>query len=355
LIKLILKGDWDNRTIFHTFTESENQAKSGTQLLAILKFLKHSLNLENEFLLKQILFNVDRRSKSVFLNIFSRNQDEYFYSNFYDFLQNDLGLTHESWKKYLVNSKYFLFSIAQNNKSTRDQIIKLFEEKLDKSFFSADFYSTDTLHKICENYSKSDTTKTLIYFNFVEEKNGFESMKNYISRKNSKSQTILAHFHHFYSELIQVLEWFAEKFRNVRNKNFLENFLTHVDENGDTFLLVFLKKCPDYSQTNVFFTDTFKFLIENFDKSFAKNLLLIQNRRLENCLNLICQSAYEKEISKVLDLLLKDFQNDQEFFKKLLNGELKKNETVRKWIENNLNFIDLPQNASQSNDGCTIC
>ncbi len=135
----------------------------------------------------------------------------------------------------------------------------------------------------------------------------------------------------------------------------MENFLSHVDENGDTFLLVFLKKCPDYSQTDVFFTDTFKFLIENFDKSFAKNLLLIQNRRLENCLNLICQSAYEKEISKVLDLLLKDFQNDQEFFKKLLNDELKKNETVRKWIENNLNFIDLPQNASQSNDGCTIC
>jgi hypothetical protein len=344
LIELILKRDFLDRTIFHDFTKSENQSISGAQLLEILKFFKEKLKLENEFLLKEILFSDDRRG--VFLDIFSMFQDVDLFFNIFHFLTKDLGISVESLKSYL---KYFPFSISQIEEESRVRIVELFEEKFQIPFYSNDFYSAEILHKICENYSKDDTKKILNYFDFVEEKNNLDFLKNYFSRKNLESQTILVHFHQSYSGLIQVFKWLEEKFKN--EKKFLKNFLMQVDENGDSFLHVLLRKCYDW-QFDDFFTATFKFLTRNFDKSFVQNFLLIQNKRQENCLNLVCQ-RYEKKIPGILDLLLEDFQNDQEFFTKLLNEELKKNEKVRNWTKKNLDFIDLSE--TRESKCCKIC
>ncbi len=345
LIELILKRDEKNKTIFHNFTKSEDQSNSGAQLLKILKFFKENLKLENEFLLKEILFSVDRRG--VFLDIFSMFQDVDLFFNIFDFLTRDLGLSVENLKSYLNEMKYFPFSILQiEEESARVRIVELFEEKFQIPFYSDDFYSAEILHKICENNSKYDTKKILKYFNFVEEKNSFRFLKNYVSGKNSESQTILVHFHHFYSDLTEVFKWLEEKFKN--EKNFLENFLMQVDENGDSFLHVLLRKCRDF-RVDDFFTETFKFLLRNFDKSFVQKFLLIQNKRQENCLNLFCQRLVKK-IPEILDLLSKDFQNDREFFTKLLNEELKKNEKVREWIKKNLDFIDLPEVGSHCSE-----
>ncbi len=348
LIELILKRDRKNQTIFHLFTESKKQPNSTEKLLAILKFFKEKLKLENEFLLKEILFSVDRRG--VFLDIFSMFQDVDLFFNIFDFLTKDLGISVESLKSYLNEVKgYFPFSISQIEEESRDRIVKFFEEKFQISFYSDDFYSAEILHKICKNNSKSDVEKILNYFNFVEEKNDFGFLRNYISGKNSESQTIFVHFHHNYLHLTKVFEWLEEKFE--KEKNFLKNFLMQVDENGDSFLHVLLRKCRD-SQVDDFFTETFNFLIRNFDKSFVQNFLLIQNKRQENCLNLICQRVkYDKwKIPEILDLLSKDFQNDQKFFTKLLNEELKKNKKVREWIKNNLDFIDLPEVGSHCSE-----
>jgi hypothetical protein len=342
LLELILKRDDKNKTIFHIFTESEKQPDSGAKLLDILKFFKEKLKIENEFLLKEILFSVDRRG--VFLDIFSMFHDEDLFFNIFDFLTRDLGISVESLKNYLNEIKgYFLFSISQIKKESRVRIVEFFEEKFQIPFYSDDFYSAEILHKICENYSKYYTEKILDYFNFVEEKNDFEFLRKYISGKNSKSQSILVHFHHSYPDLTKVFEWLEEKkFKN--EKNFLKNFLMQVDENGDSFLHVLLRKCFDF-QVDDFFTKTFNFLTRNFDKSFVQNFLLIQNKRQENCLNLVCQRD-KWNIQKILDRLSKDFQNDQEFFTKLLNEELKKNEKVREWIKIFLDFIDLPEVSS---------
>ncbi len=70
-------------------------------------------------------------------------------------------------------------------------------------------------------------------------------------------------------------------------------------------------------------------------------------------MNLFFQRV-EWKISDILDRLSEDFQNDQEFFTKLLNEKLKKNEKVRKWTKNNLDFIDLPEvgsHCSESSQG----
>jgi hypothetical protein len=333
-----------NQTIFHIFTESEQQPDSGAQLLKILKFFKEKLKLENEFLLNEILFSDDRKGRRVFSNLLSSIQKDFF-SNFFDFLQNDLVLSDESLKNHSISSEFLMFSIAQNEEESRDRIVKFFEEKFQTSFFSINFYSAEILHKICENYSRDDTEKILNYFDFVEEKNEFEFLKNYISGKNSKGQTILVHFYHYDFRLIKVLEWLEKKFRNDKN------FLMQVDENGDSFLHVLLRKCDYWRFVDRFFTETFEFLIRNFDKSFVQNFLLIQNKRQENCLNLFCQRVInDKEISETLDLLSKDFQNDREFFTKLLNEELKKNEKVKKWIRKNLDFIDLSEVGSRCSE-----
>ncbi len=341
LLDLILKRDNEDRTIFHNFTESKDQPNSGAQLLEILKFFKENLKIENKFLLKEILFSVDRRG--VFLDIFSMFEDEDLLFDIFDFLTKDLGLSVESLKSYLNEIKgYFLFSISQIEEESRVRIFELFEDLLEKlqiPFYSDDFYSAEILHRICENHSKSDVEKILKYFNFVEEKNDFGFLKNYFSGKNSESQTILVHFHHSYSNLTKVFKWLEEKFKN--EKNFLKNFLMQVDENGDSFFTFILGKCYDFD-VDYFFTATFKFLIRNFDKSFVQNFLLIQNKRQENCLNLVCQRR-DWRIPEILGLLSKGFQNDQEFFTKLLNEELKENEKVREWIKNNLDFIDLQE------------
>ncbi len=251
LIELILKRDSKDRTIFHVFTKSEKQPNSGAQLLDILKFFKENLKLENEFLLKEILFSVDRRG--VFLDIFSMFRDVDLIFDILDFLTKDLGISVESLKS---NLKYFLFSISQIDEESRFRIVGLFEEKFQIPFYSDDFYSAEILHKICENNSKHGVEKILICFNFVEEKNNFEFFKNYISGKNSESQTILVHFHYHYWDLPKVFKWLEEKSKN--EKNFLENFLMQVDENGDSFLHVVLRKCDDWYLDD-FFTETFNF------------------------------------------------------------------------------------------------
>ncbi len=152
------------------------------------------------------------------------------------------------------------------------------------------------------------------------------------------------HIHDDDSGLTEVLKWLEKKSEN--DKKFLKNFLMQVDENGDSFLHVLLRKCR-YFKVNDFFTETFNFLIRNFDKSFVQNFLLIQNKRQKNCLNLVCQRVrFEKKIPEILNLLSKDFQNDREFFTKLFNEVLKKNEEVREWIKNNLDFIDLSEVGS---------
>jgi hypothetical protein len=351
LIELILKRDWKDRTIFHIFTKSTRQSNSGAQLFDILKFFKEKLKLENEFLLKEILFSVDRRG--VFLDIFSMFRDEVLFFNIFNFLTKDLGISVETLKTYLNEMKgYFPFSISQiQEKSARNRIAELFEEKFQIQFYSDDFYSAEILHKICEKYSKFETEKKILnYFNFVEEENDLEFLKNYISGKNSESQTILAHFHDYIynSDLAKVFKWLEEKFKN--EKNFLKNFLMQVDEDGDSFLHVLLRKCDyNWQVVYVFFTKTFEFLTRNFDKSFVQNFLLIQNKRQENCLNLVCQ-RFEWIIPKILDLLSKDFQNDREFFTKLFNEKLKKNKKVRKWTKKNLDFIDLPEAGSHCSD-----
>ncbi len=75
LIELILKRDRWDKTIFHRFTESKKQSNSGAKLLKILKFFKEKLKLENEFLLKEILFRREMYGRNFFWTYFQQNEE----------------------------------------------------------------------------------------------------------------------------------------------------------------------------------------------------------------------------------------------------------------------------------------
>jgi hypothetical protein len=348
LTELILLRDSENRTIFHYFTASRSkQSNSGLKLLSILRFLKNDLKFENEFLIDKILFTDDEDGDSV-PNLFEKNQGKKFYLIFLDFWKNELNLSDKSLKKYLVQSKFF-FSIAQiKEKENRDEILNFFTAKFDETFFSC-FFSSEVFHKICLKYSEYDTDKIVKYLNFVAEKNGFVFLKIYVSGKNSKKQTILFYFHHysyFSWSLFDILKWFEKTFKN--DVNFFQNFLLQVDENSDSFLNFVLKKY-DGLMTD-FFTETFNFLLRNFDKVFIKEFLLLKNKKSKNFLNIICEKLADdwyQKITQTLDILFKDFQNDQDFFTKLINEKSKKNRQIKDFMKDKFD-IDLSEEEEES-------
>jgi hypothetical protein len=233
----------------------------------------------------------------------------------------------------------------------RDEIETLFVAKFGLTCF--EYFSCETLHGICVKHSKDGTGKILNYLNFLTEKNDLEFLKNFVSGKNSKKQTILFYFYRDSASLILMLEWFRTTFEN--DENFLENFLLEIDENLDSFFKFILKKCEFGWKIRVFFAETYNFLIRNFDKVFVKELLLLENNENENFLNIVCERRHDRwcgDVINILNILFEDFQNDQDFFAKLINEKAKKNRHVNFFMKHKLK-IDLSQASRFS--FCKIC
>jgi ABC-type phosphate/phosphonate transport system ATPase subunit len=351
LTELILLKDKSNYTFFFWFTSSGCQSNWGPKLLSILRFLKNDLKFENDFLIEKILFN-DKYSDYHFSKIFEQNQEKEFYLDFLEFLANELNSTGESLKINLIRTK-FLLSIAQNgDKQLLGEIFNAFVAKFGKTFFT-DSNSIEIFHGICKRYSY-DAEMILNYLNLVAEQIGIETFKTYISGKNSKKQTIFFHFHHYEERFTKMLEWFKTTFKN--DESFFENFLLEADENSDSFFNFVLKDCEDNWRIHDCLNKTYDFLIRNFDKVFVKELLLLENKKGKNFLNIICENSKKRnsyDLTKILDILFKDFQNDQDFFGKLINEKSKKNREVKDFMKNKFKK-DLPEDQTRRSKSCEI-
>jgi hypothetical protein len=310
--------------------------------------LKNDLKFETNFLIDKILYNDDEKGKNVFSKLFEKNQDKEFYQDFLKFLSNELS--GESLKIYLIRTK-FLFSIAQNeDKQLLGEIFNSFVAKFGETFFSGS-YSTETFHGICTRYSYN-AEMIMNYLNLVAKQIGIEIFKNYVSRKNSKKQTILFYFHRGSPSLnlIKILNWFKTKFEN--DENFFKNFLLEVDENLDSFFNFVLKKEESDWRIHDYFKETYDFFIKNFDKVFVKELLLLQNKKCGIFLNIICES-YGWRVTVILDTIFKDFQKDQDFFTKLINEKSKKNRLVKEFIKSKLKRV-LPEEQTRRSNSCEV-
>jgi hypothetical protein len=350
LTELILLKCEHNYTFFYWFTSSsKRQSNSGPKCLSILRFLKNDLEFENDFLIDKILFN-DKHSDYYFSDLFKKNQEKEFYLNFLDFFANELN--GESHKIYLIRTK-FLFLIAQNeDKHLLGEVFNSFVAKFGETFFNCSD-STEIFHGICKEHS-SYAEMILNYLNLVAEEIDFEILKIYVSGKNSKKQTILFYFHQYELQLIEMLEWIRTTFKN--DENFLKSFLLEADENSDSFLTFALKNFKNNWWIVHFFTETYNFLIKNFDKVFVKDLLLLQNKNGKNFLNIICETLKKRDqnrVTGILDTLFKDFQNDQDFFAKLINEKAKKNREVKDFMKNKLK-IDITEEETGQFKCCEI-
>ncbi len=361
LTELILLKNMVNQTILHEFTSprqktysifritsSKIQSNSGSKVLSILRFLKNDLKFENDFLIEKILCSDDRHSESVFSNLFEQNQEKEFYLNFFEFLANELN--GESLKNYLIQKK-FLFWIAQiKEKQLRDQVFYYYNTKFEEK----NFHSNESIHKICKENSGFCIEKILNYLNFIAETNDMEILKNYVSVKNSKKQTILFHFHysilHPSASLTKMLEWLETKFKN--DEKFLKNFLLEVDENSDSFLIFALKMCWK-GQINDYFKETYDLLIKNFDRVFIKELLLLENNEGKNFLNIICERSKRRDqrVTQTLEILFRDFQTDQDFLAKLFNEKAKKNQEFKDFMKLK---TDHPEEDVSRSKACEI-
>jgi hypothetical protein len=323
LKKLILLENHERKTIFHNF--SLHQANSGRKFLSILRFLKNDLKLENEFLIDEVLFNFDISENNVFTNLISNPQEIDFYYKFFEFLENDLNLTDNDLRKYLIKSKFLYFWISQiKEKSCQSGILDWFQEKFGNSFLRDNFCSVEFLHEICVG---NPELQILNFLNFIEELTDYDFFQKYVSAKNSKSQTIL--FNVSESILIAILKLFITKF----DRGFMENFLLQIDENLNSFLIFILMKCWDDNRLNQIFTEVLTILIANFHLDFVKQFLIIENDEKQNCLNVICR----KDISilpAMLDQLWKKFQNDTKIIKTLMNEDLRQNLEIQTWLNN---------------------
>jgi hypothetical protein len=325
---ILLEDNWD-KTIFHYFTERPNQSSSG---LSILKFLKYSLKFDNKFLFAEVLLKINKEGHSVIYYIFKNAQK----LPILEFLIEELNLTDPSFRDYLIE-----IISCTNEKSIRNKIISSLEMKVGKSFVFDFVYSSEILHGICEKYL---IDMTVNYLNFLAEIIDFNFLKDCVSGKNSKKQTILFYFRrNMSSDLIKMLYWLKTTFKT--DDNFLEKFLLQVDENLDSFLNFALKEYKD-GLINVFFTKTYEFLLRNFDKVFVKKLLLLENNEGENFLNIICEKQNDEHVTNILDTLFKDFQNDRDFFTKLINEKSKKNQKVKDFVKFKLNN-DFPEERNR--------
>jgi hypothetical protein len=296
---ILLRDTFVNQTIFHYFI-SHYQKDAAPKLLSILRFLKNDLNFSANFLIDKILLPIDYNDKNVFLNLIEQSQEKEFRSNFFDFLVNELTSTDEN--PNFTEIPFWILRIK--DKEIRDEMVNLFNEKFGENFFS--YFSNDSFHELCERYS-FNVEIILEYLNLIAGKHDLEILENNISGKNSKSQTILFYFRH----LFEMLEWFGTKFKN--DENFLKNFLLEVDENSDSFLTFALKNCNG-PFLDTLFRLTYDFLFKNFDKVFVKELLLLENNEGRNCLDILRQRVGQNVITKVLNKLFYDFENDQDFF-----------------------------------------
>jgi hypothetical protein len=279
--------------------------------------------------------------------------------DFLEFLANEFIVTDESPKNYLVQSE-FLFQIAHiEEKQTRDEILNYFVAKFGEEFLNSSI-STRVLHELCSLLSESyvGTHKIENYLNFVGKKYDLEILKNYVSGKNLKKQTILFYFYHYKSNTTKILEWFKTTFKN--DSIFMKFFLLQVDENLDSFLIFLLKKCVEWDIDH-HFMETYDYLLTNFDKVFVKEFLILENSEDENFLNIVCKRD-DKNVTKILNIIFNDFENDQDFFTKLINEKSKKHREIKDFMRDKLN-INVPEEeeaveekvkVSQSNS-CMIC
>jgi hypothetical protein len=170
-----------------------------------------------------------------------------------------------------------------------------------------------------------------------------ETLGDFILSVNKYSRTLLHEFCWWAKDfdLPQALKWVAEEFGQL----FLLELISMEDRDGQTIFHTFISS-RRRSNPSPKFLKILEYLHRDlgFENEVLLDILSTEDRREENCLDLICDKKVPK-IREILDFLCKVFQNDQDSFKKLFNDKFRENQEVKEWMEENNFNVDFLEEA----------
>jgi hypothetical protein len=160
-----------------------------------------------------------------------------------------------------------------------------------------------------------------------------ETLEELFLNVDDDSQTFLHRFceRTVNFDLLQTLIWVAQEL----GQKFLLELISMKDDDDRTILQSFISSSHRSNPGQKFFK-ILEFLHQDLglENKVLLDILLIEDEKMENCLNLICDRKDQK-ITEILDFLSKIFQNDRDGLQKLFNEKLRENQEVKEWMDKN--------------------
>ncbi len=309
--------DYNKNSVMYYFVYNSKNLISNC--LKLLNYLRFDLNLEETFY-KEIILDRNLWNENIFDVIFRRCEN---FDDFDDFLENNLKISEMEFKEFLVESGTSLFNISQNPEIVQKRAFDFLHKKFGEGILK-ELILVESLENICEvdDVLSDFEVKLLEFFNFVEREFGFDSLKQLLGSKNANNQTLLFFLWDNAAKLLmKTLNYLLEKFEN--DKNFLKLYLTAIDDDGNTFLILYYLKDRFDKMTKVS-KEFFEFIKFNFGVKFLEEFLLVKNNDGLNFIQILQSNSIE-DCLMVLGNLRDTIGNDQEFFEKLIeNGKTQK-------------------------------
>jgi hypothetical protein len=351
---LLLRNDINqNSVIFNFLSNDRNSILSG---LEILNYLKSDLNFDEDFLKTQLILQKTKQKENVLQLIFLRSEN---LEEFGDFVENQFKISELELKSSLIESEtrtswnpvklverkppsvpspspILVFQIAQKSVEDQEKYLNFLKQKFGENILQK-LISDDSLYKICFQTHRFEdfAGNVLKFFDFVERNFGLDFLKKLICCKAFENRTFLFYLYPVADKcLIKILSFLFDKFKN--EKNFLEEFLLSVDDDGNSFLIFyFLQRYP--SRMTKVSKEFFELIKTNFGVDFLKKLLLVRNKFVNNFhLALLANKFGGVERSlQVLEILLEVVGKDKNFFTELTKQDEIPKE-IREFLKTNL-------------------
>jgi hypothetical protein len=350
---LLLKDFNQNSITFNFLSNDRNSILSG---LEILNYLKSDLNFDENFLKTELILQKNKKKENVLQLIFLRSEN---LEEFNDFVENQFKISDSELKSSLIvgsetgtswnplksvekkppsvpsPSPILVFQIAQKSVEDQEKYLNFLKQKFGENILQK-LISFDSLFSICLQTLRFDdfAGNVLKFFDFVERNFGIDFLKKLICYKNFKNQTFLFCLYLVPEKsLSKILSFLLEKFKN--EKNFLEELLLSVDEDGNSFLIFYFSQSFPERMIKVS-KEFFELVKANFGLDFLKKLLLIRNKNEigENFHLALLSKKWGgvKNSLQFLKILLEVVGEDKEFFTELTN-QIKIPKEIREFLK----------------------
>jgi hypothetical protein len=323
---LLLRNNEQESIIFNVFSKEQNSTSSDFD---ILNFLKFESKLSENFLNTEIVLQMNKFNENVVQQLFLRSDD---LTTFNDFFENKLKISDPELKSSFVGSETFLFYFAQKTEENQEKYKSFLVSKFGDNILN-EFFSNRSLYDIGWKSNRFDdfAANMMKFFDFVERNFGMDFLKQLIGFQASDNRTFLFPLFHVVEKcLMKILNDLFEKLAD--QKEFLEEFLLSVDEDGNTFLTYYFSQGFVLRMIAIF-KDFLKSIKSNFSLEFLMKFLRVKNNKNLNFHQVLLENKFggvERNL-EILEILL-EVIGDRDFFFDLIEQE-KIPEQIKEFLE----------------------